>query len=161
MKGKSISKIKISVDRMEQEGISINQRRVTYYPPLTKIPCEAAELPEDATPIQTMAGLLKQGATLTEHSCPACSSPLFKLKSGDLWCAQCQKRVIVVKEGTPPTEATRPMLLGTLESTVLTKIQEIEKKIREETDPQQLERLNSLLFKLLENLERLRKIKRT
>lgn len=140
--------------------MSTNWRRGAYYPPLTKIPCEAVELPEDAKQIKTMADLLKQGATLTEHSCPACSSPLFKLKSGEIWCVHCQKLVIVVKEGTPPTEATRPMLLATLESTVLTKIEEIEKQIRGETDPQQLERLNSLLSKLLENLERLRKMKR-
>lgn len=108
-----------------------------------------------------MANLLRQGATLTERSCPACSSPLFKLRNGELWCAQCQKRVIVVKEGTSPAEATSLVALGALESTVLKKIQEIEKKIREETDPQQLEKLSSLLSKLLENLEKLRKTKRT
>jgi len=117
-------------------------------------------LPEDTKSIQTMADLLRQGATLTELSCPACSSPLFKLRSGEIWCAQCQKRVIVVKEGTPPTEATGPVVLGTLESTVLAKIQEVENKIRGETDPQQLERLSSLLSKLLENLEKLRKMKK-
>lgn len=118
-------------------------------------------MPEDTKPIQTMADLLRQGATLTELSCPACSSPLFKLRNGELWCGQCQKRVIVVKEGAPPTEATGLVVLGDLESTVLTKIQEIEKKIKGETDPQQLERLSSLLSKLLENLEKLRKMKRT
>lgn len=116
---------------------------------------------EDTKLIQTMVDLLRQGATLTELSCPACSSPLFKLRNGEIWCAQCQKRVIVVKEGTPPTEATDLVALGALESTVLTKIQEIEKKIKEETDPQQLEKLSSLLSKLLENLEKLRKMKRT
>ncbi|MFB0501597.1 MAG: Sjogren's syndrome/scleroderma autoantigen 1 family protein [Candidatus Bathyarchaeia archaeon] len=118
-------------------------------------------MPEDTKPIQTMVDLLRQGATLTERSCPACSSPLFKLRNGELWCAKCQKRVIVVKEGTTPTEATGPVVLEALESTVLTKIQDIEKKIKGETDPQQLERLSSLLSKLLENLEKLRKMKRT
>lgn len=118
-------------------------------------------MPEDTKPIQTMVDLLRQGATLTEHSCPACSSPLFKLRNGELWCAKCQKRVIVVKEGTTPTEATGPVVLEALESTVLTKIQDIEKKIKGETDPKQLERLSSLLSKLLENLEKLRNMKRT
>jgi UPF0148 protein len=107
-----------------------------------------------------MAHLLRQGATLTDLSCPVCSSPLFKLRNEDLWCAKCQKRVIVVKEGTAPTEATGPVILEALESTVLEKIQDLEKKIRGETDPQQLERLSSLLFKLLENLEKLRKMKK-
>jgi UPF0148 protein len=107
-----------------------------------------------------MANLLKQGATLTELSCPACASPLFKLKTGELWCARCQKRVVVVKEGQTTEEATGPFLLSTLESTVLTKIQDLEKKLKEETDPTQLEKLTATLSSLLENLEKIRKMKR-
>jgi len=118
-------------------------------------------LPEKSKDIQSMADMLRQGATLTERSCPACSSPLFKLRSGDLWCVRCQKRVIVVKEGEASTEATSPMLITSLESTVLTKIQEIEKEMREEKDAEKLQRLGSILSTLLENLERIRKMKRT
>ncbi len=110
--------------------------------------------------LQTMVDLLRQGATLTELSCPACASPIFKLKSGELWCAKCQKRVIVFKEGETPEEATKQIVLSTLESTVLTKIQEIERKIKEEQDPAQLEKLSSTLATLLENLERIKKMKR-
>jgi UPF0148 protein len=119
------------------------------------------KLPEESKGIKTMADMLKRGATLTERSCPACSSPLFKLKSGDLWCFQCQKRVIVVKEGETPSEATTPVLLSSLESTILMKIQEIEKEIREEKDSEKLQKLGSSLSTLFENLERIRKMKRT
>jgi len=118
-------------------------------------------LSKESKDIQTMADMLRQGATLTELPCPACSSPLFKLRSGDLWCAKCQKRVIVVKEGEASTEATSPVLLTSLESTILTKIQEIEKEIKEEKDAEKLQRLGSILSTLLENLERIRKMKRT
>jgi len=107
-----------------------------------------------------MADLLRQGATLTEYSCPACASPLFKLKSGELYCAKCQKRVVIVKEGETTEEATKPIVLGSLESTVLAKIQEVEGKIREEKDPAQLEKLSATLATLLENLEKIKKIKR-
>jgi len=106
-----------------------------------------------------MTDLLRQGATLTELPCPACSSPLFKLRSGDIWCAQCQKRVIVVKEGESLTKATSSMLLTSLESTLLTKIQEMERRIREEADIEKLQELGGILSTLLENLERVRKIK--
>jgi len=119
------------------------------------------KLPKESKDIQTMADLLRQGAALTERSCPACSSPLFKLKSGDLWCARCQKRVIVVKEGETSAEATSPVLLTSLESTILTKIQEIEKEIGEEKDAEKLQRLGSILSTLLENLEKIRKMKKT
>jgi len=115
---------------------------------------------KDTKALQTMVNLLKQGATLTELSCPACASPLFKLRTGELWCAKCQKRVIIVKEGETTTEATRPILLSTLESTVLTKIQDLEKKLKEETDPAKLEKLTTTLASLLENLEKIRKMKR-
>ena len=110
--------------------------------------------------LEAMVNLLRQGATLTEHSCPACASPIFKLKSGELWCAKCQKRVIVVREGETPEEATKPIVLSGLESTVLAKIQEVEAKIKTEKNPTQLEKLSATLTTLLENLEKIRKMKR-
>jgi len=118
-------------------------------------------LPKESKNLQIMVDMLRQGAALTELPCPACSSPLFKLKSGDLWCAQCQKRVIVVKEGESSIGATSPMLLTSLESTILTKIEEIEGKLRDEKNPEQLQRLGALLSTLLENLEKIRRMKRT
>ena len=113
--------------------------------------------PED---IKSMADLLRQGAALTELPCPACSSPLFRMQSGELWCGQCKKRVIVVKEGTPPAEATSTISLTKLESTLLTKIEEIEGKIKEENEPERLQALGSLLSTLLENLEKVRRTKK-
>ena len=109
--------------------------------------------------LQNMADLLKQGATLTELSCPACASPLFKLKSGELWCAKCQKRVIVVREGETTEEAGKSIMLSGLESTVLTKIREIQTKISDEKDPAQLEKLSATLASLLENLEKIKRMK--
>lgn len=110
--------------------------------------------------VKAMADLLRQGATLTELSCPACSSPIFKMKSGDLWCAKCQKRVVVMKEGETPLEVSSPITLTALESTILLKIQEVERKIKEETDVERLNRLGATLSTLLENLEKVRKIKK-
>ncbi|MEM3458279.1 MAG: Sjogren's syndrome/scleroderma autoantigen 1 family protein [Candidatus Bathyarchaeia archaeon] len=111
--------------------------------------------------VKRMADLLRQGATLTELACPACASPLFRLKSGDLWCAKCEKKVIIVKEGEEPTKATSPMVLDTLEATVMAKVQELQNRIQQETDVGELEKLGKVLSELLENLEKIRKIKRT
>jgi UPF0148 protein len=115
---------------------------------------------KDSKTIKMMADLLRQGATLTEHSCPACSSPLFKLRSGDLWCASCQKRVIIVREREAEPEATDPTLFSSLESTILAKIQSIEKELSEEKDAEKLSKLGTTLFTLLENLEKIRKMKK-
>lgn len=118
-------------------------------------------MPTKTNELEAMVNLLRQGATLTDLACPACASPIFKLKSGKLWCAKCQKRVVVVKEGEPTAEVTAPMLLGTLEATVLAKIQEIENKIKQENDPDQLQKLSNILSTLLQNLEKIRKMKPT
>ncbi len=78
-----------------------------------------------------------------------------------MWCARCQKRVIVVREGEQPIEATSPMLLNTLESTVLSKVREIEGKLKSEKNPERLQKLGAILSTLLENLEKIRKMRRT
>ncbi|MGD2066101.1 MAG: Sjogren's syndrome/scleroderma autoantigen 1 family protein [Candidatus Bathyarchaeota archaeon] len=113
---------------------------------------------EDKKTIKEMADLLRQGATLTEHSCPACSSPLFKLRSGDLWCASCQKRVIIVREGEKEPETNQAPVFSSLESTIIEKIQAIEKQLTEETDATKLQNLGATLSTLLESLEKIRKM---
>jgi UPF0148 protein len=110
--------------------------------------------------IKRMADLLRQGSTLTDLACPACSSPLFKLKSGDFWCAKCEKKVIVVKEGEEPSKITSPMVLDTLEATLLEKAQVIQNKIQHTENVEELQKLSSTLSELLENLEKIKKIKR-
>jgi UPF0148 protein len=115
---------------------------------------------KDSKNIKAMADLLRQGATLTEHSCPACSSPLFKLRSGDLWCASCQKRVLIVREGEPEPETSKAPAFSSLEATIVEKIEAIEKQLAEETDAEKLLSLGATLSTLLENLERIRKMKK-
>ena len=110
----------------------------------------------DEKHIKKMADLLRQGSTLTDLACPVCASPLFKLKNGDLWCAKCEKKVIVVKEGEEP-----PIILNTLEATLLEKIQEIQNKMQKAQSTEELQKLGSTLSELLENLEKTRKAKRT
>ena len=82
--------------------------------------------------IKRMADLLRQGVTLTELACPACASPLFRLNNGDLWCAKCEKKVVVVREGEDPAKTRGSMVLDNLEVTLLTKVQEIQNKIQHE-----------------------------
>jgi len=110
--------------------------------------------------VKRMADLLRQGSTLTDLACPACASPLFKLKSGDLWCAKCEKKVIVVKEGEEPPKATSTMALDALEAMLMVKVQEIQKRMQHEENVEELQKLGKALSELLENLEKTRKAKR-
>jgi uncharacterized Zn finger protein (UPF0148 family) len=107
-----------------------------------------------------MVDLLKQGATLTEHVCPACSSPIFRLQNGELWCAKCQKRAVLLKEDETVESLKAQAKIDTLENTVLAKIEAVEKKIQDEEDIEELQKLNLLLTTLLENLQKIRAMKK-
>jgi UPF0148 protein len=121
---------------------------------------EGPLLSDNTDKIQSMADLLRSGATLTNLSCPACSSPLFRLKNVDLWCVQCKKKVITVKGDEQIEETKRFTALGALESTLLEKIQEINDRIHNENDLEELRRLSLVMGTFLENLERTRKMGR-
>jgi uncharacterized Zn finger protein (UPF0148 family) len=106
-----------------------------------------------------MADLLRQGTTLTDLSCPACASPLFRLKDGTLWCAKCEKKVIVVKEGEEPEKAISATI-EKLEATLLSKVQEIQNKIQHTENVEELQKLSTALSELLSNLEKIKNMKK-
>jgi UPF0148 protein len=110
--------------------------------------------------VKRMADLLRQGAALTDLACPACSSPLLKLKNGDLWCGRCEKKVVIVKEGENATRIQSSLALENLETMLLAKIQEIQSKMQHEENMEELMKQNTTLSGLLESLEKLRKTKK-
>ena len=115
---------------------------------------------KEDTSIKRMADLLRQGATLTDLSCPACFAPLFRLRDNTLWCEQDQKKVIVVKEDKQIEAATQTnAVYDKLENTLLTKIQAFEDKIEKSEDIEEIQRLSTALSDLLSSLEKIRKIK--
>ena len=110
-------------------------------------------------PIKRMADLLRQGATLTDLTCPACASPLFRLKDGTLWCAKDEKKVIVVKEGEEPENASS-IAYDRLEATLLAKVEDIQSKIQQTENVEELQKLSTALSELLDNLEKIKKMKK-
>jgi UPF0148 protein len=110
-------------------------------------------------PIKRMADLLRQGATLTDLSCPVCASPLFRLKDGTLWCAKDEKKVIVVKEGEEP-EKTATTAYDKLEATLMAKVEDIQNKIQQTDNVDELQKLSAALSELLSNLEKIQKMKK-
>ena len=111
-----------------------------------------------------MAELLLQGATLTDLSCPVCSSPLFRLKDGTLWCAKDEKKVIIVKEGEEPPKQAAATSKATavydkLEAVLLAKIQDIQGRIERTEDVDELQKLTLALSELLNSLDKVKKMK--
>ncbi len=108
-----------------------------------------------------MAELLTQGATLTDLACPVCSSPLFRLKDGTLWCAKDEKKVIIVKEGEePPKQTQANATYDKLEATLLAKIQDLQCRIEKTEDLDELQKLSAALSELLNSLEKIRNMKK-
>ena len=115
---------------------------------------------EKSDKVRLMADLLRSGATLTDLSCPVCASPIFRLKSGELWCAQCQKKVMVVREEEEAREIETLSALTQVETTLMMKIWEINEKLRVENDLEEVQHLSSVMFTLLDNLEKIRRIRK-
>ena len=109
-------------------------------------------------PIKRMADLLRQGAALIDLSCPACASPLFRLKAGILWCAKCEKKVIVVKNGEKPEKISNTAY-SKLEATLLSKVEDIQDKIQNTEDMEELQKLSAALSEILATLEKIQKMK--
>ncbi|MCX8171183.1 MAG: hypothetical protein N3E47_04330 [Candidatus Bathyarchaeota archaeon] len=108
--------------------------------------------------VRLMADLLRGGATLTDLSCPVCASPIFRLRSGELWCAQCQKKVVVVKEEEEVKEFEISSTLSQAESIILTKIWGINERLKIEESLEEIQKLSLVMSTLLDNLERIRRI---
>ena len=116
---------------------------------------------KENTPIKRMADLLMSGATLTDLSCPVCASPLFRLKDGTLWCANDEKKVVIVKEGEePPKQAAASTAYDKLEATLLAKMQELQGKIEKTEDLDELQKLSTALTELLNSLEKIKNMKK-
>ncbi len=113
----------------------------------------------DEKSIKRMAELLRQGATLTELSCPACGSPLFRLKDGTIWCAKDEKKVVIVKEGEEPPATSSTKGFDKLEATLMTKVQELQNKIESTENVDELQKLTSALSEVLDSLEKVKKLK--
>lgn len=67
----------------------------------------------------------------------------------------------MVKEGEEEARATSSIAFENLEATLLAKVQTVRNRIEHEDNPEELQKLNTVLFGLLENLEKTRKAKKT
>jgi UPF0148 protein len=113
------------------------------------------------THIKRMADLLRQGATLTDLACPVCSSPLFRLQDGTLWCGKDEKKVIIVKEGEETPKAPTNPAMYKLEATLIAKVENLQGKIERTDDVEELGKLTTALSELLNSLEKVKRMKKS
>jgi UPF0148 protein len=112
-------------------------------------------LDEDSRYLARAAELLRSGATMLAQACPACATPLFKLGE-QVFCAKCNKPVIVVKAAEDEAKVLREQTLANTEQILLDKIRDMQSAIEKEEDPARLAQLTESLSNLLTALEKLR-----
>jgi uncharacterized Zn finger protein (UPF0148 family) len=104
--------------------------------------------------IRKMADLLRRGATMLARPCPQCGSPLMKV-GDDIYCATCDRRIVVVDSDEPEPSQSAGALLPELKETVLRKLRAINELVERENDVETLTRLTNLLVLLLQALNQL------
>ena len=107
-----------------------------------------------------MAILLRDGHTLLGDACPQCNSPLFKLKSGEIYCANCDKKVLIIKNDEQIDNILQNNILDNATKVITMKIKELQQKIDSEDDVDELYKKTRLFLVYLESLEKLKDLKK-
>jgi len=97
-----------------------------------------------------MAQLIRAGAVLTSYSCPACGNPLLRLRSGENYCASCDKPVVIVKSDAEEREVSMRYGFVEIMGTLFEKLMDLNDELRGTHD---LDRLNEILRSMLLVLE--------
>lgn len=107
-----------------------------------------------------MAELMRAGASMTALSCPQCHMPLLKLRTEEIYCVKCDKRVVIVRNDREESLVLRNLLLDNLDITICKRIENLQKRIQYENDDGKLYDYAKELLLWLEALEKLRKMPR-
>jgi UPF0148 protein len=108
--------------------------------------------------VKKMAELLKSGATMLQETCPECGTPLFR-RGKETFCPQCNRPVVIVQTAEDETRLATDKIFDTSEQTLLTKIQEVNLALKNETDPDKLVAYGNALSSWLTAIEKLRRLK--
>jgi len=109
--------------------------------------------------IQRMAFLLREGHTLLSEQCPQCNSPLFKMKSGEIYCANCDKKVLIVKDEAQLESIMQNGILDDTSKVINMKIKQLNQQLDSEKEFDALYKMTRLLISYLESLEKLKTLK--
>ncbi len=110
---------------------------------------------------RSMAELLRSGAKMLSYNCPECGSPLFQLKSGEIWCARCQRRVVIVSEAEGEAAVKRELVWESLESTLIDKLSSMNELLYAEGSPERVREIAEAIYLLLNSIERLRRVRKS
>ncbi len=102
-----------------------------------------------------MAQLIRTGATLTSYACPVCGTPLLRLKTGEYYCANCDKPVVIVRSDAEEKEVMIRYGLMDIRDMLYEKLMMINNELKETKD---IDRINELVRSMVLILEAYDKI---
>jgi uncharacterized Zn finger protein (UPF0148 family) len=106
--------------------------------------------------IKKMADSLRAGATMLPDNCPACNSPLFRLKD-KTYCVKCGWSSAPTSPATSPSAhleaGSLKVMVPQMSSTILTKLKKLNAEVGEASDLVRLSQLSELILTLLKILE--------
>lgn len=103
----------------------------------------------DDSVAKKMAQMIRQGAILTQYTCPVCGTPLLRLRSGKYYCAKCDREVVVVKSDEEEKEVTIRYGLITIRDSLFLKVLQVAKEMGNATDVDDINRYAATLTTLL------------
>jgi len=95
---------------------------------------------------------------MLQETCPQCGTPLFR-RGAETFCAKCNRQVVIIRNAQDETRLATDQILDNTEQTLLTKIQEVNETLRNESDPEKLVAYGNALKTWLDTIESLRKLK--
>jgi UPF0148 protein len=107
--------------------------------------------------VKRIAQLVRAGATLTSYTCPVCGTVLVRLKTGELYCANCERTVVLVKSDEEAQQALEVIHLREVRKIVFDKILQLGKELEKLSASEMIDHLRSISL-LLDIYERLSRV---
>jgi UPF0148 protein len=107
--------------------------------------------------VKRIAQLVRAGATLTSYTCPVCGTVLVRLKTGELYCANCERTVVLVKSDEEAQQALEVIQLREVRKIVFDKILQLGKELEKLSASEMIDHLRSISL-LLDIYERLSRV---
>jgi len=105
-----------------------------------------------------MAQLIRAGAALTSYTCPVCGTPLLRLKTGEYYCANCDKPVVVVRSDAEEKEVMIRYGLMDIRDTLYERLVMINNELKDTKDIDRINDLVKSMILLLDAYDRVTKI---
>ena len=103
--------------------------------------------------MQEMAELLRSGARMLNEHCPVCGTPLFQLKTGEIYCSRCNKPVKIL---SADEDVDRVSAEAGLEGTLFKKLNLMQFLLEAEEEPMKVKELAETISVLLDVIEKLK-----